>query len=119
MSFSRSRDSNCLEFKNISFSVPTKKQKKSSVVESSVVPKSLPSTKKIVSNVSGKIQAGSVLAILGPSGAGKTTMLNCLTLEGYGGLTEGACLLNGNNMTSSLFAKHCVVVTQVCILLLD
>eukprot|EP00605_Chrysophyceae_sp_TOSAG23-4_P001823 GSChrysophyteH1.ASY1.ANO1.2013.1 assembled CDS len=42
------------------------------------------SGKRIVRDVSGECNAGSTLAILGPSGAGKTSLLNLLTLNPTG-----------------------------------
>eukprot|EP00525_Craspedostauros_australis_P001096 CAMPEP_0198122952 /NCGR_PEP_ID=MMETSP1442-20131203/36296_1 /TAXON_ID= /ORGANISM="Craspedostauros australis, Strain CCMP3328" /LENGTH=100 /DNA_ID=CAMNT_0043782069 /DNA_START=136 /DNA_END=435 /DNA_ORIENTATION=- len=41
--------------------------------------------KHILENVSGKVKHGRVLAIMGPSGAGKTTLINALTLDAFYG----------------------------------
>ena len=37
--------------------------------------------KQLIKRLTGRVDAGHVLAILGPSGAGKTTLLNMLTLQ--------------------------------------
>jgi ABC-type multidrug transport system ATPase subunit len=55
-----------------------------------------------------------VFAILGPSGAGKTSLLNVLTLNAFGKSTEitGKCTLNGIPISQSLFSKHFCIVPQ-------
>ena len=50
-------------FQNISFTVNAVKDKK-------------PVKKKILQNISATVKSGHVLAIMGPSGAGKTTLIN-------------------------------------------
>ena len=59
------------------------------------------------------MSSGEVLAILGPSGAGKTCLLDLLTLEDKGGAYEGDVRLNGIPITPALFTKHCATVPQV------
>ena len=61
----------------------------------------------------GNVSSGEVLAILGPSGAGKTCLLDLLTLEDKGGAYEGDVRLNGIPITPALFTKHCATVPQV------
>lgn len=70
--------------------------------------------KHIVSNVSGQALSKEVFAILGPSGAGKTSLLNVLTLNAFGKKAEisGKCTLNGLPITQNLFAKHFCIVPQ-------
>lgn len=51
-------------FNDVSFTVDTKEGKKT-----------------IIQNISGRVPSGTVLAILGPSGAGKTTLINVLTMD--------------------------------------
>ena len=70
--------------------------------------------KTILNNISGKCRSGEVMAILGPSGAGKTSLLNVLTLNAYGLKAEitGSCTLNGHHLTSELFRRHFCIVPQ-------
>ena len=70
--------------------------------------------KTILEDISGSAKSGEVLAILGPSGAGKTSLLNVLTLNAYGTQAQifGECSLNGNLLTSDLFKEHFCVVPQ-------
>ena len=42
------------------------------------------------------VRSGRVLAILGPSGAGKTTLINVLTLNAFGGVSKGYVALDGS-----------------------
>lgn len=69
----------------------------------------------IVDDVSGECKSGQTLAILGPSGAGKTSLLNVLTLNAThpGSKSFGKCTLNGNQINQKLFQKHCVFVEQL------
>jgi ABC-type multidrug transport system ATPase subunit len=53
-----------------------------------------------------------VLAILGPSGAGKTTLINVLTLNAFGGVSKGYVALNGSPITPYSFIRDCYVVSQ-------
>lgn len=73
-------------FRNCSFSVPTKNGEK-----------------KILIGVSGEARSGEVLAILGPSGAGKTQLMNMLTLKPGPGTVSGELTLNG-----APFTQKCV-----------
>lgn len=53
------------------------------------------SGKKILSNVTGKLSPGRVTAVMGPSGAGKTTFLNALAGKATQSRTTGTVLING------------------------
>jgi ABC-type multidrug transport system ATPase subunit len=53
-----------------------------------------------------------VLAIMGPSGAGKTTLISTLTLDAFYGKPNGSVTLNGVPITNSIFKEHCYVVVQ-------
>lgn len=66
----------------------------------------------ILQDVSGKVSWGHVLAVMGPSGAGKTTLINALTLVAMYGKPYGNVTLNGVPMTDHIFKKHCYVVQQ-------
>ncbi|CCW67782.1 unnamed protein product [Phytomonas sp. Hart1] len=52
--------------------------------------------KPLITNFSGRAKAGRVLAIMGPSGAGKTTFLGCITgtISNSSGVMKGCCFLN-------------------------
>lgn len=88
---------NYFSFDNISYSVSTK--------EPNV-------RKQILSGIGGSVRAGETMGILGPSGAGKTSLLNVLTLNAMGGRSTGTCVFNGHELTSKIFREHCCVVAQ-------
>lgn len=68
--------------------------------------------KHIVKGVSVSMNSGETLAVMGPSGAGKTTFMDLLTLEGAGGRRIGHVDLNGAPITPAVFKKHCSYVPQ-------
>jgi ABC-type multidrug transport system ATPase subunit len=53
-----------------------------------------------------------VLAVMGPSGAGKTVLLDALTLDAFFGKPSGKVTLNGVPITDKIFKEHCYVVVQ-------
>lgn len=69
-------------------------------------------TKSILSDVTGAVKFGSVLAIMGPSGAGKTTLISALSLDAHYGQAYGEVTLNGVPLTDEIFKSHCYVVKQ-------
>lgn len=69
-------------------------------------------SKTILKDVSVTMRSGETLAIMGPSGAGKTTFLDLLTLGGAGGERTGHVDINGEAMTDAVFKKHCAYVPQ-------
>eukprot|EP00541_Cyclophora_tenuis_P013819 CAMPEP_0116549230 /NCGR_PEP_ID=MMETSP0397-20121206/4761_1 /TAXON_ID=216820 /ORGANISM="Cyclophora tenuis, Strain ECT3854" /LENGTH=634 /DNA_ID=CAMNT_0004073937 /DNA_START=552 /DNA_END=2456 /DNA_ORIENTATION=- len=68
--------------------------------------------KYILQDVSGKVKHGHVLAIMGPSGAGKTTLISALTLDAFYGTPHGTVTLNGVPLNDHIFKRHCFVVKQ-------
>ncbi|KAJ1462981.1 P-loop containing nucleoside triphosphate hydrolase protein [Pelagophyceae sp. CCMP2097] len=68
--------------------------------------------KNIIQDVSAAVSPGRVLAIMGPSGAGKTTLINVLTLSASGGIARGTVTLGGRAVTQNLFSNECYVVPQ-------
>lgn len=77
------------------------------------VPDKKSGTKTILNGISGECRSGGVLAILGPSGAGKTTLIDLLTLEPREGTSIGKVTINGNVMTKEMFRTYCATVPQV------
>ncbi len=70
----------CFSFKDIGFTVK--------------------SGQTILDNVSGSVKAGEVLAILGSSGGGKTTLLNILAHRLAGSNVTGQVLLDGQSLST-------------------
>jgi len=69
--------------------------------------------KKILNNISCNVSGGEIMAIMGPSGAGKTSLLNCATLNNpKRSIMAGKVTLNGQTLTSDLFREHCYIVYQ-------
>mmetsp|Transcript_4727 Transcript_4727/g.11152 ORF Transcript_4727/g.11152 Transcript_4727/m.11152 type:complete len:664 (-) Transcript_4727:210-2201(-) len=68
--------------------------------------------KQILTNVSGRVSDGSTVAILGPSGAGKTSLLKALSLGITSGKVTGNIELNGKKLTTQGFKDHCFLVEQ-------
>ena len=50
---------------------------------------------EILHGINGCVRSGEVLAILGPSGAGKTCLIDALTMEMKNGENYGKVTLNG------------------------
>jgi len=67
-----------------------------------------------LNNVSGYVRPGQLLAIMGPSGAGKTTMLNLLAGRSHNQKISGEVLINGKTITHRDFKEVTGFVTQVC-----
>ena len=71
----------------------------------------------ILQDVSGYLKQGELVAIIGPSGGGKTTLLNVLARR-YNMLSHkefamnGNILLNGSDMTRQMFTKYGAFLEQ-------
>lgn len=71
--------------------------------------------KNVLANVSGRLQAGHISAIMGASGCGKTSLLNVLAgrvLAVKGGELDGRLLTNGKMRVENDFRKVTGYVTQ-------
>ena len=69
--------------------------------------------KLIVKGTSGKLEPGKLTAIMGPSGAGKTTMMNVLAGRApYGEIKEGHIYLNGREAQPETYRQQLAYVMQ-------
>lgn len=83
-------------FSKISYSIPQKKSE----------------PKRVLNNVSATVKSGEVLAVVGPSGAGKTILLDTLTFNKGPGAPSGEILLNGVKMTREKFVESAIYVPR-------
>ena len=67
--------------------------------------------KEILRGVSGHFRPGKLTAILGPSGAGKTSLLNILAGQITSNL-QGCITVNGVKKTSQALQKQCCYIPQ-------
>ena len=68
--------------------------------------------KQILESISATVKAGDVLAIIGPSGAGKTILLNTLTLEKGPGVPSGSVTINGYKVNQRVYIQQCAYVPR-------
>jgi len=66
----------------------------------------------LLNNVNGYVRPGQLLAIMGPSGAGKTTMLNLLAGRAYHQKISGQVLINGKEVPQTDYNQFTGFVTQ-------
>ena len=90
-------ESTCLAFRDLSFEVNDRKTRK---------------PLKLLEGVCGRVDRARTLAVIGPSGAGKTTLMSLLTLRAPAGVATGSASLGGRPLTHSLFRRQCFFVTQ-------
>jgi len=67
--------------------------------------------KTILSGINGVVRPGEMMCIMGTSGSGKTSMLNCLSGRHIQGSITGEILLNGKKRTS-LYRRQTAYVEQ-------
>ena len=68
--------------------------------------------KRVLDKVTGSAESGRMLAIIGPSGGGKTTLLNMIQMKQGPGTPSGRLTLNGNPFTSAMYQTHAASVDQ-------
>eukprot|EP01083_Nonionella_stella_P195902 721186_1 len=61
-----------VSWKNLSFTVPNKEKKKNKI---------------ILDNLNGCVKPGELVAVIGPSGSGKSSFLNCIAGRNINGVT--------------------------------
>lgn len=93
-------------FKNCSFAVRTFESVHNRIMCQS------PKKREILCDVSANIVSGTDLAIMGPSGSGKSSLLNLLTLAATNGEIYGEVTINGHKISSKRFRKFCAYVPQ-------
>lgn len=98
-----------LEWRNICYKVPIVKKSCCKVTEST--------EKDILKGVTGYLPAGSLLGILGPSGAGKTTFLHVLSKKLKSKKITGEVTVNGVHATRRQFQHLSGFVAQDDVLL--
>ncbi|KAI5118132.1 hypothetical protein M0805_001731 [Coniferiporia weirii] len=69
-------------------------------------------SREILSGISGCVKPGQVMAIMGASGAGKTTFLDILARRSKKGIVGGTVLVNGRETTDSEFRRFAGFVDQ-------
>ncbi|XP_055598768.1 ATP-binding cassette sub-family G member 4-like [Uranotaenia lowii] len=94
---SRLLNNMALEFSNICFKGELKNDKR----------------KVILENVSGTFAPGRLTAIMGPSGSGKSSLLNILSGFKKHGVI-GSVMINGDSLTEETFRNKCVYIQQDC-----
>jgi len=87
------KEISCFEARDIQYSVPTK-------------------VEPILHGISLTAKSGQTLGIMGPSGAGKTSLLKCVTLDAHGGTTTGSVTINGQPFDNEAMRKYCFFVDQ-------
>ena len=68
--------------------------------------------RKILDGVSGRVKSGQVMAIMGASGAGKSTFLDILARKNKRGTVTGTTLVNGREVSDNEFRKVVGYVDQ-------
>jgi ABC-type multidrug transport system ATPase subunit len=100
-----------LEWENINYSCSTKDDSKSSIFNN------IQKERKILDNISGRAESGDLLAILGPTGCGKTSLLNILAGRSPTGgkellKLEGNINVNGKQRNEEKFRRMSAYVLQ-------
>ncbi|KAI8866913.1 hypothetical protein GQ42DRAFT_165178 [Ramicandelaber brevisporus] len=93
------REQSGLYWNNVDYTVKTGRGKKAT-------------TRQILTGVSGSLRPGELVGLMGSSGAGKTTQLNCLAGRISTGKLSGTVLMNGMKRNPHVFKKQIAYVEQ-------
>ncbi|PJF17398.1 ABC-2 type transporter domain-containing protein [Paramicrosporidium saccamoebae] len=104
-----------LVFRNLTFSVVDKKETKRR--KKAKKSGDGPAKKVILNNLDGIFRAGRLTAIMGPSGAGKTSLLDAIAGNLLGGQITGQVLVNGEDYTGKKIKEISGFVFQDDVLL--
>lgn len=94
-------------FKDLSYSIPQKQKKKTTAEENGGG-----ADLRVLQRVSASVSEGELLAIVGPSGAGKTILLDTLTFSKGPGAPAGVISFGGAKMTHAMFVKSAIYVPR-------
>ncbi|BGP14521.1 hypothetical protein JCM10213_005190 [Rhodosporidiobolus nylandii] len=72
----------------------------------------LPTGRRVLDSISGAVQPGEIMAVLGASGAGKSTFLDLLARKSKRGTVEGEILVNGRKVPDAEFRRVVGFVDQ-------
>lgn len=72
----------------------------------------LPSGKRVLDGISGTVKPGEIMAVLGASGAGKSTFLDLLARKSKRGTVQGEILVNGRAVTNTEYRRVVGFVDQ-------
>ncbi|GAA6014458.1 hypothetical protein JCM8202_001541 [Rhodotorula sphaerocarpa] len=72
----------------------------------------LPSGKRVLDDITGSVQPGELMAVLGASGAGKSTFLDLLARKSKRGTVNGEILVNGRTVSLTDFRRVVGFVDQ-------
>lgn len=98
-----------LTWRDLSFSVPLKGRAKKTAAGKTET------SKQILSNISGSVRSGQMLAVMGSSGAGKTSLLNLLAgrvTTSKGAKALGSVMVNAEPRDYATFRKQSAYVLQ-------
>ncbi len=76
---------------------------RSKSAESYPLPNTVQNGRRVLEGVTGEIKAGRLTAIMGPSGAGKTTFMSVLAGKAHYGKVVGDVFINGVDVAFSTY----------------